>query len=782
MTDHEIRDAFERAMRDAGLSPVFKAGEQIEFGQTPDRNPRRFHIAGDSKGTRNGWYIVFADGTPAGEFGSWKTGEKHSWCAKKRSELSTQEREEIERRIAEAQKEREAAQRQREGEAAKRANIIWNEATPIDGDAHPYLERKGVRAHGLRIGKWPVRNSKGETFRYIENTLLVPIWNARGKIVSLQAIFPAVDQAFGRDKDFLVGGQKRGCFYMIGTPPGPGGTVAFCEGYATAESIHQATGWCVVVAWDAYNLPHVAKTVRAAMPQAVFVFCADNDQWTTQPVNNPGVEYARRACAEVGGRFVAPAFADLEGRPTDFNDLHQREGLDVVMSQVMQTAPAPAPEDVPAAMTPTEGKSATVRYYCPINPMSVDTATPFPDIDGKGNPLPTALNLAEMLNRIGAIVRYNVISKNIEILIPRLETTPDQHSNASYNELSNWCRRFRMSTADFDGNLVSVSNANNYNPVATWIDSRPWDGVSRLKAFFDTVVAKTDQTLSDGRSLKETLIRRWLISAVASAYRNGTVSRGVLTFVSEQNLGKTLWAKRLAPAELNVIADGEILNPSDKDSVMKVVRNWIVELGEVDATFRKSDVAALKAFISKDKDTLRRPYQKTEDQFGRRTVFFASVNDPQFLHDPTGNTRWWTIHVEALDNAHTIDMQQLWAEVKSLYEAGESWHLTREEVTVLNAHNRDHEAINPVHDLIDRAFDWSSPKTTWTRPMRATDIALEAGIDRPTKKDVNEAAAYVTARYGVEKQRYGKDRVGMWPMPIPRRARRDAPPEDDRPF
>ena len=46
------------------------------------------------------------------------------------------------------------------------------------------------------------------------------------------------------------------------------------------------------------------------------------------------------------------------------------------------------------------------------------------------------------------------------------------------------------------------------------------------------------------------------------------------------------------------IKDGITLNPSDKDSVMQCVRNWIVELGELDATFRKSDIASLKSFIN----------------------------------------------------------------------------------------------------------------------------------------------------------------------------------------
>ncbi|KAG1252930.1 hypothetical protein G6F68_011560 [Rhizopus microsporus] len=103
-------------------------------------------------------------------------------------------------------------------------------------------------------------------------------------------------------------------------------------------------------------------------------------------------------------------------------------------------------------------------------------------------------------------------------------------------------------------------------------------------------------------------MRRWLVSGVAAAFEpDGVVARGVLTFVSKQNLGKTRWARQLAPPELQLIADGVVLDPANKDSVKQVISKWIVELGEVDATFRRTDIAALKSFISRSHDEIRRP-------------------------------------------------------------------------------------------------------------------------------------------------------------------------------
>ena len=114
---------------------------------------------------------------------------------------------------------------------------------------------------------------------------------------------------------------------------------------------------------------------------------------------------------------------------------------------------------------------------------------------------------------------------------------------------------------------------------------------------------------------------RWMVSCVAAVFNpDGISAHGVLVLQGDQYLGKTKWMKSLAPKELGVIKDGITLNPSDKDSVMQCVRNWIVELGELDATFRKSDIASLKSFITSDRDVLRRPYARLESEFARRPV------------------------------------------------------------------------------------------------------------------------------------------------------------------
>ena len=357
--------------------------------------------------------------------------------------------------------------------------------------------------------------------------------------------------------------------------------------------------------------------------------------------------------------------------------------------------------------------------------------------------LGTIENLKEMLRRLGIVVRYNVISKKEEILIPGNSYTSDNAGNATLADITSWCIRVGIPHGELKGYLTKIADSNLYNPVATWIESKEWDGVSRLKDFCNTIKS-TDDTL------KEILIFRWLISCVAAVYEpNGVSAHGVLIFQGKQAMGKTSWFKKLAPIDLGVLADGLFLRPDDKDSVFLAASKWIVELGELDATFRKADIAQLKAFLPKQMDILRRPFAATESYYARRTVFCGSVNELEFLKDTTGNRRFWTIECKEIDYTHNIDMQQLWAEVRGFYKAGEKWVLSAEELGLLNEHNEQFLGLDPVAEKVMESYDWNAAKTRW---VRTHIIAAEIGINCATQRDA-KSICDALRKYGKCKSR-----------------------------
>lgn len=259
-----------------------------------------------------------------------------------------------------------------QAKAAELAAAIWNGAEPAT--AHPYLIRKRVSAHGLRVGVWDVVNQEtGEVRRVSSNALLVPIKDRTGRIHSLQAILPN-RPANGTDKLYLAGGAKAGNFYAIGKPKELNGRKVWllAEGYATGASLHEITGHAVLVCFDASNLLPVAAAIRERQPDAIILLAADDDRFTVRKDGskyNPGVDAATKAAQEVGGYLAVPQFASLDGEPSDWNDLASREGAGVVAEQIaavlagapVQAEAEPADEHVTVVDVPGAGVGAQMQ-------------------------------------------------------------------------------------------------------------------------------------------------------------------------------------------------------------------------------------------------------------------------------------------------------------------------------------------------------------------------------------------------------------------------------------
>jgi len=233
---------------------------------------------------------------------------------------------ELARRDAERQQAAKADAERRQAAhatAAEAARALWDAASP--SGSSPYLARKGVQAHGLRFAP--------------DGGVLVPLRDAEGALWNVQRIAPE-RPAKGTDKLFQKGGRKSGLWHMLGDPAGAS-LVLVAEGYATAASVHEAGGWPVAVAFDAGNLAHVARELRRMYPAALLVLCGDDDRATAARTgSNAGRAKAEAAARAVDGVAVFPV--GLEGEASDFNDMHQAQGLDAVRAAVQAAIDAAA--------------------------------------------------------------------------------------------------------------------------------------------------------------------------------------------------------------------------------------------------------------------------------------------------------------------------------------------------------------------------------------------------------------------------------------------------------
>ncbi|WP_314407986.1 toprim domain-containing protein [Pseudomonas kuykendallii] len=262
-----------------------------------DATIHRFHVPGDRKASRNGWYVLFADGLAAGAFGSWRTGEKHYWSTSKVA--TTAETEQVRRRIEQARRQREAEQHQRQRSAAKLANYWWDGACRAVPN-HAYLVTKQVRRYALR--------QRGEE-------LLVPLYHA-GQLVNLQRIAP------DGSKRFLSGGQVKGSYSPLGCITA-GQPLYVCEGWATGATLHEATEVAVACAMNAGNLLSVGLELRLRHPEAMLIFAGDDDRQTEAVgKGNPGRKAANAAAVALGSQVVFPDWpACAPPSLSDFNDL-----------------------------------------------------------------------------------------------------------------------------------------------------------------------------------------------------------------------------------------------------------------------------------------------------------------------------------------------------------------------------------------------------------------------------------------------------------------------------
>lgn len=320
----EFVDQFQSAIAAAGLPPP----EVIQG----DGQLRRYSTNG-KRGDQSGWFVLHDDGDmAAGAFGCWRAGIQQTWCSKDVSTLTYSQRSAHQQRMQAIAQQREADKAQRQQEAAVVALKRWEAAVPAAAD-HPYLMRKGIQAHGIK--------AEGES-------LLVPLRDVSTTLCSLQAIGPKGDKLFQLD------GRIKGCYFAIGKPKG---LLIVCEGFATGASIHEASGHAVACAMNAGNLLEVAQALHRKYPQLRLMLAADDD-WKTD--GNPGLTKAREVALAVGGLLALPRFdGPRDDKATDFNDLHQSEGLEAVRAcleaamttvQVMaESVPMPSAADAGAA-------------------------------------------------------------------------------------------------------------------------------------------------------------------------------------------------------------------------------------------------------------------------------------------------------------------------------------------------------------------------------------------------------------------------------------------------
>lgn len=404
-----------------------------------------------------------------------------------------------------------------------------------------------------------------------------------------------------------------------------------------------------------------------------------------------------------------------------------------------------------------------------VSPVAADGVahfTPARELDQKSFPHPprqgssqlpaTIENVEHLLESYGVVSGYNVIKKKLSLKVPFQQGTPDNADQSAFTHIQSLAALNGLPIGTLNHLVATIGDRHPINPVAAWIQGRAWDRVNRLPDFYNTLKHQKDFS----PDLKAILMYRWLLSAVAAALMpSGFKARGVLTLQGPQSIGKTSWIAALVPDQMlreSVVKLDHHLDAANKDSLLTALSHWVVEIGELDSSFKK-DIARLKGFLTNDQDKLRRPYGAADSEYQRRTVFAATVNDSAFLVDTTGNTRWWTIPVTGVNFAHQIDMQQLFAQVAVDFQKGERWWLSREEEQQLEQFNACHRSVSVIAERITAGVDLDRCGDHRLPPLTATEVLMRLGVANPQNSQAKEAAAVLRLHLGESRRIRGRD-------------------------
>ena len=251
--------------------------------------------------------------------------------------------------------------------------------------------------------------------------------------------------------------------------------------------------------------------------------------------------------------------------------------------------------------------------------------------------------------------------------------------------------------------------------------------------------------------------RKFLIGMIARALKPGCKMDNMLILESpKQGLGKSTACQILGG---HYFDDGPI-ETKNKDMLLKLRKCWLYEVGEL-AGMTKSQVEAVKHFVTDTSDSYREPYGRATLAIPRRCVFIGTTNESHYLSD-NENRRFWPVRV-----ASKIDIvglakyrDSLFAEAREAFLAGEQWWPTAKEQTKLFTKNqvkRNSTLIDPWTEELE--FKLSTARRKGITFLSNNEIWAVVGVD-PEKRSggLGKRLSNCMWMLGWKKARTGKGR------------------------
>lgn len=298
------------------------------------------------------------------------------------------------------------------------------------------------------------------------------------------------------------------------------------------------------------------------------------------------------------------------------------------------------------------------------------------EVDKRGVPLKTIRNFSLIFSHDSHYdsIRFNEMTNSAEItvtgkdgkqIIKQMDDTDDAVSEAYIQSEYGLYHPVMHEAA-----MKILLRDRSYNPLCDLVSSFKWDGENRIERFLTKYMKAKDS------HYVQEVSRLIFAGGINRLFSPGCKFDDVPVLIgTKQGEGKSTIVEWLAlnSSYTKVI---DTLDGSQK-AVEGLSGIWIGEVAELSA-FRKSDIEALKSFITRTTDQYRKPYDRKVSVLPRRCIFIGTTNSRQFLSDRSGNRRFYP--VEVFSNGYDLwkhedevreYISQCWAEALVRYKDGQ---------------------------------------------------------------------------------------------------------------
>lgn len=353
------------------------------------------------------------------------------------------------------------------------------------------------------------------------------------------------------------------------------------------------------------------------------------------------------------------------------------------------------------------------------------------EVNGQGIPTKTLKNYKMILindPQLKNKIRLNLFTGRIDVrgVLPWLrQGGRDTWGDADTTQLRVYLEPLVGKTTknDVADAVDAVADELAYHPVRDYLMELKWDGLARLdKLFIDYLGAAEDDYI-------RAVTRKSLVAAVARIMIPGIKYDIMPVLIGAQGRHKSSILAKLG---------GEWFSDSlrsfdGKDAMETIQGTWINEISEMQA-MERSEVNAVKAFLSKTSDYYRAAYGRYTLERERQCVFFGTTNSKECLRDTTGGRRFWPIDIDAQKRSKDVfkdldaERDQIWAEAVHRFRLGETLYLDSELETKAREHQEEHRERHPWEDMIVEFVERKIP-ADWVERNLDSRIMYWSGHD-----------------------------------------------------